>query len=80
MYFILSPYTDYEVYEVSSDDDAAIDEGEDEVLPTGAIRRRKNPANKEYVPPTPIHVPGSEYYWVVAHERYFIVQYFICFS
>ncbi|XP_052807532.1 uncharacterized protein LOC128236602 isoform X2 [Mya arenaria] len=52
-------FCDYEVYEVTSDDDAAIDEGEDEVLPTGAVRRRKNPANKEYIPPTPIHVPGT---------------------
>lgn len=52
-------FVDYEVFEVSSDDDAAVDEGEDEVLPTGAVRRRKNIANKEYVPPTPVHVPGG---------------------
>ncbi|XP_052260585.1 uncharacterized protein LOC127864763 isoform X2 [Dreissena polymorpha] len=51
---------DYEVFEVSSDDEAAVDSGDDEVLPSGAIRKRKSQSNKEYLPPAHIAVPGGQ--------------------
>jgi hypothetical protein len=50
-------YLEYEVQELSSDDDAAID-GDDEVLPSGAVRKRKSAAQKDYIPPSHIQ-PSS---------------------
>lgn len=52
--------SDYEVFEVSSDDDAAVDDGEDEVLPSGAIRKRKILVEKEYKPSPVLPVPGGK--------------------
>ncbi|XP_045196595.2 zinc finger protein 236-like [Mercenaria mercenaria] len=49
---------EYEVFELSSDDDAAADDGDDEVLPSGAIRKRKSQTNKDYIPPATIQTPG----------------------
>ncbi|KAL4232949.1 hypothetical protein ACF0H5_007637 [Mactra antiquata] len=46
---------EYEVLEISSDDDGA-DVGDDEVLPTGAVRKKK--IHKDYIPTTPIQTPG----------------------
>lgn len=51
---------DYEVFEVSSDDDAAVDDGEDEVLPSGAVRKRKVLLQKEYIPSVPVAVAGGK--------------------
>ncbi|XP_060569622.1 zinc finger protein 35-like [Ruditapes philippinarum] len=48
---------EYEVLELSSDDDAA-DDGDDEVLPSGAVRKRKTQVNKDYIPPVAIQTPG----------------------
>ena len=48
------------MFEVSSDDEAAVDDEEDdEVLPSGAIRKRRSQSNKEYLPPAHIAVPGG---------------------
>lgn len=51
--------TDYEMLEVSSDDEAAVDDGEDEVLPTGAVRRRKIIIKEEYIPTSPLQLQTS---------------------
>ena len=47
------------MFEVSSDDDAAVDDGEDEVLPSGAVRRRKVLIQREYIPPVSLPIQGG---------------------
>ena len=46
---------------VSSDDDAAADNAEDEVLPTGAVRKRRIMVKTENFTPLVPTVPGGMY-------------------
>lgn len=47
------------MFELSSDDDAAADDGDDEVLPSGAVRKRKSLSSRDYVPPSTVQTPGG---------------------
>ena len=76
---------------VSSDDDAAADNAEDEVLPTGAVQKRRIMVKTENVTPLVPTVPGGMFKisflkinflkdFLIKHEIRFLSQGYLLFS